>query len=278
MERKKMMISLLLWVLSATHFCLVTSRNLAEVEEQKNNYGNDPHAWSSPSHSHDSPLCQTPPSSGTTPSHGGGIHYSPPTTPSHGGGIHYSPPTTPSHGGSGGGGGGGGGCNCNTPPYITPTPSLPENPPSPTTPISQTPPTPLVPLTPPSPTNPSPLIPDPNHPPFSCNYWFTHPTAIWVLFGYWGTIGQVFGTSPAAGILFGRNLSVLEALGNTREDGYGALLREGTASLLNSMASKNFNFNTQQVREAFNTAIQSEKMAAEQGKIFQKANEGHLKH
>ncbi|XP_020596714.1 protodermal factor 1-like [Phalaenopsis equestris] len=272
-EKKKMDVSVLFCVLSVSRFCWLASGNVAEVENQKNYYLHDQTAWSSPRHSHNSrPDCTTP----TTPSGGGGgIHYSPPTTPSHGGGITHSPPSAPSHGGSGGG------CNCNTPPSITPTPLVPLNPPSPTTPIYLSPPSPLLPFSPP-PSTPNPTPPyipiDPNSPPFPCSYWFAHPTAIWVLFGYWGTVGTIFGTTPATGIAFGRNLSLLEALGNTRDDGYGALLREGTASLLNSMASKSFFFNTEQVREGFNAAVQSEKMAADQANIFQKANEGRLKH
>lgn len=73
------------------------------------------------------------------------------------------------------------------------------------------------------------------------------------------------------------NLSLPEALANTRNDGFGALLREGTASLLNSMVNRRFPFTTEQVRDAFVAASVSNKAAAAQAKIFKKANEGHLK-
>ncbi|RWW05569.1 hypothetical protein BHE74_00018520 [Ensete ventricosum] len=108
------------------------------------------------------------------------------------------------------------------------------------------------------------------------SYWRKHSAAIWGLIGYWGTVGQLFG--PPAAAAFGRSLSLPEALANTRADGIGALYREGTASLLNSLASKSFVFSTQQVRDAFNAAVVSDKAAAAQARVFKKANEGHLKH
>ncbi|WOL17079.1 hypothetical protein Cni_G25868 [Canna indica] len=183
--------------------------------------------------------------------------------------AHRSP--TPSHGGGGGRGG------YYAPPLV-PNPEIGTTPPPP--------PSPLVPLVPPAPTYPvittppaAPMIPvDPGSVfPFTCDYWRTHPAAIWGLIGYWGTIGQLFG-APAAGA-FGSDPSLQEALANTRRDGMGALYREGTASLLNSLASKSFVFSTQQVRDAFNAAVvSSDKAAAAQAREFKKANEGRLKH
>lgn len=75
---------------------------------------------------------------------------------------------------------------------------------------------------------------------------------------------------------FAPNLSLQQALGNTRNDGFGSLYREGTASLLNSMVNKNFVFTAQQVREKFTAALVSDKVAAAQAKVFKKANEGRL--
>ncbi|RWW64887.1 hypothetical protein BHE74_00027838 [Ensete ventricosum] len=108
------------------------------------------------------------------------------------------------------------------------------------------------------------------------SYWRAHPEAILALLGYWCTLGEFFGL-PAVSA-FGRDPSLLEALSNTRSDGIGALYREGTASLLNSLVHRNFALTTQQVREEFNTAVISEKAAATQAQLFKKANEGHLKH
>jgi hypothetical protein len=97
---------------------------------------------------------------------------------------------------------------------------------------------------------------------------------IWGLLGYWGTMGGVF--SPLATSTFGQDLSFPEALRNTRTDGIGALYREGTASLLNSMVSNKFPFTTQQVRDAFLSSLHSNRAAEAQAKVFRKANEGHL--
>ncbi|RZR71021.1 hypothetical protein BHM03_00002887 [Ensete ventricosum] len=138
---------------------------------------------------------------------------------------------------------------------------------SPEAPVITNPPSPT--LVPPAPTTP-------NSPPFSCDYWRAHPEAILALLGYWCTLGEFFGL-PAVSA-FGRDPSLLEALSNTRSDGIGALYREGTASLLNSLVHRNFALTTQQVREEFNTAVISEKAAATQAQLFKKANEGHLKH
>ncbi|XP_065010596.1 protodermal factor 1-like [Musa acuminata AAA Group] len=184
--------------------------------------------------------CTTPPST----------HGSPPSThgtplpPSPGGGGHYNPPSTPAI----------------------------------TTPLS--PPVPLAPPAPPYqviPTPPAtPMDPDPNTPPFSCDYWRTHPTAIWALLGFWCPLSQIFGM-PAASF-FGSNPSLVEAMSEARSDGIGALYREGTASFLNSLVDRDFFFTTQQVRDAVNAAVVSDEGAAAQAELFKKANKGHLKH
>ncbi|KAL5997686.1 hypothetical protein ACLOJK_008616 [Asimina triloba] len=106
-------------------------------------------------------------------------------------------------------------------------------------------------------------------------FWGTHPALIWGLFGFWGTMGGIFGTACTSA--FGSNLSLHQALLNTRNDGIGSLYREGTASLLNSMATTNFPYTAQQVKEHFMAALVSDKAAAAQAQLFKKANEGHLK-
>ncbi|URD93114.1 hypothetical protein MUK42_01602 [Musa troglodytarum] len=159
-----------------------------------------------------------------------------------------TPCTTPSHGGGGSGG---------VPSQGAPSSQVTTAPPSPT-------------LVPP----PATPITDSNPSPFTCDYWRTHPEAILALFGFWCTLGQLFG-SPAAYAL-GRNPSVLEALSNTRADGIGALYREGTASFLNSLVSRSFVFTAQQVKDAFNAAVVSNSAATAQAELFKRANEGHL--
>nr|XP_016463041.1 PREDICTED: protodermal factor 1-like [Nicotiana tabacum] len=255
--------SLILWAA----FAALLSQNLvipvmstASFEEQKNFYIPDPTIGSPPGGS------STPPSSGhgTPPSH---------TTPSHGSGSHGTPPA-----------------NCGNPPKVghhhNPTPAPPSGghaggyyPTPPSTPRPSTPSTPTI-VSPPTtpivdPGTPStPAIPTPS-PPFTCDYWRTHPGLIWGLFGWWGTVGGAFGVATTPGL--GSNMNLLQALSNTHTDGFGQLYREGTASLLNSMVSKRFSYTTTQVKNNFAAALSSDKAAAAQAQLFKLANEGRLK-
>lgn len=88
-------------------------------------------------------------------------------------------------------------------------------------------------------------------------------------------MGGAFGVASLPGL--GASLSLQQALSNTRTDGLGALYREGTASLLNSMVNRNFPFTTDQVRERFISALSSNKVAATQARLFKLANEGKFK-
>ncbi|XP_071696226.1 uncharacterized protein [Rutidosis leptorrhynchoides] len=178
----------------------------------------------------------------------GGHHNPSPSVPTY----HYSPPP------SGGGGGGVGGSPPTTPTYP---------------PIVLPPTTPGLPF-------PSPPF-DPNSPPITggpCDFWRNHPGFIWSLFGWYGTtIGSAFGVGTLPVIGAGTNLNLLQALSNTRTDGIGALYREGTASLLNSLVNKHFPYTTSHVRTSFLAAIGSNKAAAAQARVFKLANEGHMK-
>ncbi|XP_021724600.1 protodermal factor 1-like [Chenopodium quinoa] len=279
-------------------------------------HSNPSHHGSSHNHkSHGSPSsgsqsnCRTPPSHGG--SGGSGGYYPSPTPtpitpPSKGGsgGSYHPPRHTPSNPPSGGG------CACPSPPptsggsggYYPPTPRTP-------TPVIVTPPSPLVPTTPPRsgghggyypPTTPSsplvpsppvtpivptpPYLPDPNTPPmpfdpttppFPCTYWGSHPGLIFGVLGWWATVGGVFGVTTLPGLSSATSLQ--EMLNNPRNDGYGSLYREGTASFLNSMASKNFALSTKQVKDSFLASLSSDKVAAAQAKLFKLANEKKLK-
>ncbi|XP_039028837.1 protodermal factor 1-like isoform X6 [Hibiscus syriacus] len=281
-ERNKQLC--LMWVLVAGLLCqnLVVPVSSIDLGEQKNYYPSpDPHAGTPPSGSHG-----TPPShgsgGGTPPSHG---------TPSHGGGYHHTPstPSTPSGG------------NCGTPPHEPSTPSTPPRTPShgsppsygggsPPTPVTVSPPTygggspptygggsPPTPIDPGTPSIPTPpFFPAPT-PPIggTCDFWRSHPTLIWGLLGWWGTLGSAFGMTSAPG--FGATMSLPQALSNTRSDGLGALYREGTASFLNSMVNHRFPFSTEQVRQSFVSALGSNSAAAAQAHLFKLANEGHIK-
>ncbi|RZR78853.1 hypothetical protein BHM03_00004402, partial [Ensete ventricosum] len=106
-------------------------------------------------------------------------------------------------------------------------------------------------------------------------YWGSHPDAIAAVIGSLGTIADLFGHGCAA--IFGSNPSLTDALTNPRTDGYGALIREGTAAFLNSMANTRYPFTTPQVKSAFAGAITSDGTAATQAEIFEQANEGNYK-
>ncbi|KAL9275085.1 Protodermal factor 1-like protein [Drosera capensis] len=183
--------------------------------------------------------------------------------------------------------------SCGTPstPSITPvTPSIPLPRVSPPIPRPTPRPTPVVVppvvnppvlLPPPSPISvpgtPSAPFPfDPNTPPFTCDYWRNHPTIIWGVLGWWGTLGSAFGTTTFPGTslpglpgLPTPSDSLVQALSNTRNDGYGDLYREGVASFLNSVADpSNFPFSTKQVRDSFVAALSSDKAAASQAQFI----------
>ncbi|KAE8663702.1 Protodermal factor 1 [Hibiscus syriacus] len=284
MARERIKQVCLMWALVAGLLCqnLVIAVTSTGLGEQKNYYPSpDPHAGTPASGSH-----------GTPPSHGSGA--SPPShgTPSHGGGYHHTPttPSTPSGG------------NCGTPPHEPSTPSTPSHTPSHGSPPSYgggsppsygggsppsygggsppsygggSPPTPTIdPGTPSIPTPP--FFPAPT-PPIggTCDFWRSHPTLIWGLLGWWGTLGSALGVTSAPG--FGATMSLPQALSNTRTDGIGALYREGTASFLNSMVNHRFPFSTKQVRESFVSALGSNSAAKAQARLFKLANEGHLK-
>ncbi|XP_073030324.1 uncharacterized protein [Primulina eburnea] len=268
---------LLLWAVLLSQNLLIPVMSAASFEDQKNYYP--------PSVSY------TPPSQGSggghatpTPSHGGGSGSSggsPPancgTPPS--GRHHRTSPSTP--------GGGGGGGYYHSPPTSTPSPTTPTTPTpgsgtSPTTPIVNPPI--VIPGSPSTPgvTTPSPPFSfGPTSPPFTCIFWRNHPTLVWGLIGWLGTvggpvnggtIGGTFGLPTVPG--FSPNTNVLQALSNTHTDGYGELYREGTAAFLNSMAHARFPYTTTQVRDSFIAALSSNKAASAQGQLFKLANEG----
>ncbi|CAA2954063.1 Hypothetical predicted protein [Olea europaea subsp. europaea] len=291
MERKRSKhASVLLWATVAallTQNLVTPVMSSAAFEDQKNYYSPDPGSRSPPLHGSGGGHGTPTPSHGP-PSHGSGGGYGTPK-PSHG---------TPSHGGGSYGGTPPSG-NCGNPPsgghhHTAPTPPTGGgggyyNPPSSSTPTIVSPPsilspptTPIIPGTPTTPIDPgTPSIPsppyafDPNSPPFTCDYWRTHPGLIWGLFGWWGTVVGAFGVARVPGL--GSSTNLLQALSNTRPDGLGALYREGTAALLNSMMHRGFPYTTRQVRDSFGAALSSNKAAAAQAKLFKQANEGRTK-
>ncbi|XP_057796138.1 protodermal factor 1-like [Salvia miltiorrhiza] len=117
--------------------------------------------------------------------------------------------------------------------------------------------------------NPNP--PSTVSPPYTCTYWKNHPSLIWGMLGWSGSVGKAFGVSSVPGL--GPNINLLQALSNTRTDGYGEICRQGTAALLNSMADAKFPYTTAQVRNSFAAALSSNDAAAAQARLFKRANE-----
>ncbi|XP_042510440.1 protodermal factor 1-like isoform X4 [Macadamia integrifolia] len=303
MEPTRTSVPLFMWALLA----VLVSQNLVipvmstNFEDQRHYYSPSPRTGGTPRDPHRGPSHGTSPD-GSTPSHRSGGSYNPtPSTPSTGGGggsggYYPSPPSSSS---------GGGGCSPSPPSsgngsggYHPSPPSsgsgsgYDPSPPSPGsgagggyypsppssgigggTPPSTPTVTPTIPVvSPPS----TPLFPDPNIPIIgTCNFWRTHPGLVWGLLGWWGTVGGVFGV--AATPAYGTNLSLQQALANTRRDATGALYREGTASFLNSMINNKFPFTTREVKDSFIRALASNKAAAAQAELFKQANEGRLK-
>ncbi|XP_073042197.1 protodermal factor 1-like isoform X1 [Primulina eburnea] len=216
-------------------------------EEQKNFFNFPPSVYTPPSQGSGSGSypCPTPSKGGSytpTPSKGGS--YKSPT-PSKGGS--YKSPT-PSKGGSYGKPPSKG--YSSSPVYHAPPVSTP-------TPVHKTPPSSL------------------QNPPYSCIYWKTHPGLISAVFGWWGTVGSAFNTPTIPG--FSPSTSLLQALSNTRTDGYGDLYREGTAALLNSMAhSASYPYSAAQVKDGFTAALSSNHAAAVQAKLYKMANEARV--
>lgn len=221
-----------------------------------------------------------------TPSHGGSGGGSTLPDPSHGGGGYGGTPSTPSHGGGHGptpstpGGGAYGGATPSTPGGGAYGSGSPPASPSGGGAYGSTPSS--------SPgglgtSSPMPFVPVDPHSlgslPGSCDYWRSHPMEIWSALGGGRfpstTMGHFFG-GAAAGGLGGADVSIQDALANTRSDGAGALLREGAAALLNSMTRAGFPYTTAQVRDAFAAAAAggSDDAAAAQAAAFRKANEG----
>ncbi|OEL13172.1 hypothetical protein BAE44_0025808 [Dichanthelium oligosanthes] len=313
MEARTLLASFVLAALAAQAFIGVVESRTSPMEKESQGDvkkpdcvpGVDPHSFPGigghgggitpvPSHGGSSGTLPSPSHSGgytPTPSHGGssgtlpspshGGFGSSPTSPSTGGGYGGSP-STPSHGGaygsspSTGGGYGGspstpggayGGGSSPSPSHGgayggSPTPSYGD---SPSHGIGTSSPTPFVPVDPHS----------LGSLPGSCDYWSSHPMEIWSALGgrFPSSMGHFFG---AAGSVGGADVSIQDALANTRSDGTGALLREGAAALLNSMTRAGFPYTTEQVRDAFAAAATggSDSAAAAQAAAFKKANEG----
>jgi hypothetical protein len=128
----------------------------------------------------------------------------------------------------------------------------------------------------------SPLIPvygpssgaSPSSGPGTCDFWSSHTSSLPSFMSIFDTIVDLFGLLSSG--TFGSSTTLLQALTNTRPDAYGALLRQGSAALINSYNSPSFAYSPQQVRESFNAALFSEPAAAVQAVRFENANRGYV--
>ncbi|CAM6091950.1 unnamed protein product [Calypogeia fissa] len=100
-------------------------------------------------------------------------------------------------------------------------------------------------------------------------YWI-HNTQRWpAFFTVKTTVGEALGT-PAAKV-FGQ-VTLLQALLNTRPDGYTTLLRSAAAAILNSYSRSHYKFSHVEVIELFAKALESSQTAAKQAAAFEEAN------
>ncbi|GLJ31003.1 hypothetical protein SUGI_0619820 [Cryptomeria japonica] len=229
-------------------------------------YGATPSSPSTPKYtSPPAPTSFKPPS----PSKGGSSSPTTPSVPSYGGSPPspssssspsvptYGTPPVPSSSSS------------TAPPVVGTSPSPPTDPGVPSTPRGSTPSVPGL--------SPGGIIPGlPGSGTGTCNFWGSHPSLFPNILSIFSSISDLFGSGSFFPSKSGKGLTVQEALTNRRKDGYGLLLREGTASLLNSLVNPTFQFPAEEVKNQFNVALRSNKAAAVQGAKFKSANEGRL--
>ncbi len=107
-----------------------------------------------------------------------------------------------------------------------------------------------------------------------CRYWSSNNSDIpGFLEGALVNLLQLLGINLGA-LPFSTTTTLVEALNNRRTDAYGALMRQGSAALINSYHFANYAYTPQEVREGFNGALFSEQAAAVQAVKFENANRG----
>jgi hypothetical protein len=136
----------------------------------------------------------------------------------------------------------------------------------------------------PSPPPPSPPLipasgpysgaPETSPAPGTCEYWSSNNSDIpGFLEGFLVNILQLLGINLGA-LPFSTTTTLVQALNNRRTDAFGALMRQGSAALINSYHFANYAYTPQEVREGFNGALFSEQAAAVQAVKFENANHG----
>jgi hypothetical protein len=169
------------------------------------------------------------------------------------------------------------------PPYGSdPAPSVPYSPPASVSPVVPTPDVPYTP-TPYTPTDPVPT-PTPSSP-GTCTWWSSNTGSFPDVVSIVSTILDLFtsltggsGGSDGGGItsiissIFGSQMTIYQGLTNTRTDGFGALARQSSAALLNSLTRRDYPFNALQVKVQFRNALGSQQQAFATARMFENAN------
>lgn len=100
-------------------------------------------------------------------------------------------------------------------------------------------------------------------------YWISNTQRWPAFFTVKTTVGEALG-SPATKV-FGQT-TLLQALLNTRPDGYSTLLRNAATAILNSYSRSEYKFSHLTVIESFAASLGSSKAAAQQAAAFEEAN------
>lgn len=107
-----------------------------------------------------------------------------------------------------------------------------------------------------------------------CSSWAsTSSNLLPTLLSFVTTILDLFGGS--SGSIFGSSMTLYQGLTNKRPDAYGALLRHGSAAVLNAYSNRAYPYSPMQVKASFNAALFSEQTAAVQAVRFENANLGY---
>lgn len=67
-------------------------------------------------------------------------------------------------------------------------------------------------------------------------------------------------------------MTIQQGLTSTRNDGYGALLRQGSAAILNSYTRRDYAYSPFQVKLQFRNALGSQQQAFQMASLFENAN------
>lgn len=116
-----------------------------------------------------------------------------------------------------------------------------------------------------------------------CRFWSSHTSSFPDFLSILTTLLDLFGSSTSGGStglsgitsIFGGQMTLYQGLTNTRPDAYGALLRQGTAAILNAYTNRNYPYTPFQVKAAFNGALASQQSAAVMATDFENANNGY---